>query len=190
MESLHTPRWLSLHTPSIPQWQDPPYPDSLPSVLRNAAPSTLNLHPLPPPSATNLCHSPLPPPSATTLCHHPLPPPTPARCQAARQRFCAAGGRGCKCSTSHGDRAECGYACNCDEQPALCGHRRLQRGLRKRLALFHTAGKGWGVKTVEPIVAGDCEPLGRVTPCTATCACPPLTLSCQQPLPGRPLCSI
>jgi len=60
---------------------------------------------------------------------------------------------GCRCTA--GGHAECSYACPCAAAPAACPNRRLQRGLRKRLQLFHTPAKAWCVRAAEPIMQGE-----------------------------------
>ncbi|KPP63670.1 hypothetical protein Z043_118049 [Scleropages formosus] len=56
---------------------------------------------------------------------------------------------------------ECNALCGCSE---TCSNRVVQRGLRFHLSVFPTQGKGWGVRTLEPIPRGSfvCEYAGEV----------------------------
>eukprot|EP01134_Creolimax_fragrantissima_P006612 CFRG6612T1 len=56
---------------------------------------------------------------------------------------------------------ECGPACLCSSD---CGNRLVQRGVQLSLETFMTAGKGWGVRSLQPISAGTfvCEYAGEV----------------------------
>ncbi|NWH87218.1 SETMR methyltransferase, partial [Aegithalos caudatus] len=56
---------------------------------------------------------------------------------------------------------ECNSLCLCGEG---CRNRLVQRGLRLRLQVFRTRGKGWGVRALEPVPRGAfvCEYAGEV----------------------------
>ncbi|NWI90559.1 SETMR methyltransferase, partial [Pitta sordida] len=56
---------------------------------------------------------------------------------------------------------ECNALCGCGEP---CPNRLVQRGLRLRLQVFPSPGKGWGVRALEPVPRGRfvCEYAGEV----------------------------
>ena len=69
------------------------------------------------------------------------------KCCETRKRFCAhSTERGCACRMKHG---ECGQGCGCITRPEGCANRPLQRGLRKRLKVRTTDGKGWCVAHID-----------------------------------------
>jgi len=47
---------------------------------------------------------------------------------------------------------ECNSSCGCSKK---CKNRLIQRGLQKRLELYRTENRGWGVRTLELIAAGE-----------------------------------
>lgn len=56
---------------------------------------------------------------------------------------------------------ECNVLCSCSD---TCSNRVVQRGVRHSLEVFTTDKKGWGVRTLEPILSGTfvCEYAGEV----------------------------
>ncbi|XP_004304779.1 PREDICTED: histone-lysine N-methyltransferase SUVR4 [Fragaria vesca subsp. vesca] len=56
---------------------------------------------------------------------------------------------------------ECWRKCGCDMR---CGNRVVQRGIACKLQVFHTKGKGWGVRTLEVLEKGSfvCEYVGEI----------------------------
>ncbi|KAM4651526.1 histone-lysine N-methyltransferase SETMAR isoform 2-T2 [Discoglossus pictus] len=56
---------------------------------------------------------------------------------------------------------ECHTLCRCGDS---CPNRETQRGLQFQLQVYKTSGKGWGVRTLEPIARGRfvCEYVGEV----------------------------
>lgn len=57
---------------------------------------------------------------------------------------------------------ECNRACQCHR--STCANRLVQHGLTARLVLFRADGKGWGVRTSQPIAKGAyvCEYIGEI----------------------------
>ena len=70
--------------------------------------------------------------------------------------FCQ-GERGCACKTraATGGVRECGLTCGCASRPDACTNRKLQRGLRTKLRVQSTPGKGFGVFASEQIITGE-----------------------------------